>query len=320
MSDNNNQKRVPATVFTGFLGSGKTTIITHLLKYLDNMGQKVAYLKNEIGDADLDAKLVQGQNFMGKEILNGCICCTLVGPFMAAIDELIDDFQMDRIIVESAGSADPASMALMVSNHPRLIRDGVITIVDALNFNGFEDISTVANRQAELTDLIVLNKVELVDDERKRVVVGYVRELNAYAPIVEAQGGKLNADLAFGLGAPELEKLLKEHQSSEEGEKHHHHLEDDQIQAFTYQTSTPMNEEKLLQAIKNLPQQVFRVKGIVNFETGPRVVNSIFKRVDVTAVPDGVTEQASTKLIVIGFRINELREEVERVFSECLVG
>lgn len=318
MNSKINSKTIPATVFTGFLGSGKTTIITHLLEYLDAKGQKVAYLKNEIGDADLDARLLRGRNFIGKEILNGCICCTLVGPFMSAIDELIDEYQMDRIIIESAGSADPASMALAVSNHPRLQRDGVISIIDALNFGGYEDIGDVARRQAELTDLVVLNKVELVDDQQKRTVVGYVRELNSYAPIVEAPSGRLNPDLAFGLGLPEVNELLATHDAEHHGESEHH-LEEDHITAYTYQTPDKIDKEKLLAVIQDLPKQVFRVKGIVNFDTGAEVVNAIFKRTDLSKLPDDLESPEGTKLILIGHRIDGLKELLESSFDACRV-
>jgi G3E family GTPase len=304
-------KQVPATVFTGFLGSGKTTIITHLLEYLDGKGQKVAYLKNEIGDADLDAQLVRGKNFIGKEILNGCICCTLVGPFLAAIDELIDEYHMDRIVIESAGSADPASMALMISNHPRMFRDGVISIVDVLNFEGYQDLSIVAARQAELTDLIVLNKLELVDDDQKRRVVGYIRELNAKAPIVEAPLGKLNPDLAFGIASKDLDELL------DDDHDHVHHLEDDSIQAFSYRTEKVFDSDKFILVLQNRPKQLFRVKGLVRFSDGPQVVNTIFQRSDFSLPPESMSDSGQTTLICIGYKISALEEQIKSLFDGC---
>lgn len=306
-------KTVPTTVFTGFLGSGKTTVITGLLEHLDAKGQKVAYVKNEIGDADLDAKLVRGKHFIGKEILNGCICCTLVGPFIAAIDELIDEQGIDRIIIESAGSADPASLALMVSNHPRLTRDGVIAVVDVLNFEGYDDISDVARRQAELTDLIVLNKVELVDDAQKRRVVGYVRELNAYSPIVEAPGGKLNPELAFGIGSVELVELLQQDSHDD-----HDHFLEDEIQAYTFRTLHKLDKQRFQEALEKLPKQVFRVKGIVQFSSGPEVVNAIFKRADYSSLP-GSEEPAITELICIGYKVSSLTDQIDTVISSAVI-
>lgn len=304
------KKIIPATVFTGFLGSGKTTIIMNLLKDLNSKNQKVAFLKNEIGEADLDSKLIQGQNFLGKEILNGCICCTLVGPFMSAIDELIDDFEMDRIIIESAGSADPASMALMVSNHPRLSRDGVIGVVDVVNFEGYEDLTPVAKRQAELTDLIVLNKVELAEVDQKKRAVAYVRELNAFAPIVEAPGGKLNPDLAFGVTTYQLDDLL-DHDSHSD----HNHLTTDKIDAYTFESDSVFDYEKFSKAITSLPKNVFRVKGIVSFTDKPRVVNSIYKRADFFDLPDNFSIDKKTKLICIGYMVNQVADQIGSVFA-----
>ena len=80
--------KIPTTVFTGFLGSGKTTIIKYLIEHLAAQGIKVAYIKNEIGSEDFDTELIKGEHIETKELLNGCICCTLIGPFMSSIDEL----------------------------------------------------------------------------------------------------------------------------------------------------------------------------------------------------------------------------------------
>lgn len=318
------------TVFTGFLGSGKTTVITNLVLALINQGVRVVYIKNELGEADLDAKLMRGQNIVSQELLNGCICCTLVGPFIAAIDEIITTYSPDRLIIESSGTADPASMALTVTNHPRLMRDGIISIIDVLNFEGYQDLSPVAKRQAEMTDLIVLNKVELSDLEQKKRVVGYIRELNEHSPIVEAPLGKLNLDLAFGLTHSELQKESQKDlsesvrdQKSEggqeaeggqiEGNHHdHHHLEDDQIEAINLKVEKNIDKDKFLKALELLPKSVFRVKGIVYFEDGPEVVNTIFNRNTLSPLPNGVDSE-QTELICIGFRIKSLEDEIRRI-------
>lgn len=296
----NSQSPIPTTVVTGFLGAGKTTIISHLIEDLIDKGVKVAYLKNEIGAEDLDAKLMAGQNIIARELLNGCICCTLVGPFMAAIDELADTYQLDRIIIETAGTADPASMAISVSNHPRLIRDGVISVVDVVNFDGFEDLSTVARRQSELTDLIVFNKIELVDDERKRQVVGYVRELNEVAPIVEARAGRLSPELAFGLGSGDLSNWVEDsHHSSD-------HEDQDQASAFTLVSQSEFDENELSQIIASkLPKKVIRIKGVVRLRSGWKVINSVFRRAQFQDLPAGFKEPTQSRLIVIGFALND---------------
>jgi len=320
--------QIPTTVFTGFLGSGKTTVIKHLAEYLSQRGEKIAYVKNEIGAEDFDTALVQGKHIQTRELLNGCICCTLVGPFMAAIDELADAYKIDRILIETAGTADPASMALSVSNHPRLQRDGVITIIDVVNFDGYEDLSHISKRQAELTDLIVFNKVELVDLARKQAVVGYVRELNETAPIVEAPGGVLNPQVAFGLSSGELEKELaefEEHESHDHQHDHshgdlHNHESQDGIDATTFVSDAIFDKTKFISQIAQLPKTVIRIKGIVQFDGGWEVVNTVYRRFDSYPLTQEMKEKISarqknenseaekslkTRLIIIGYRVND---------------
>lgn len=300
--------KIPTTVITGFLGSGKTTIILHLVEYLQTQGKKVIYIKNEIGQEDLDTKLVRGQNIVSRELLNGCICCTLVGPFLSAIDEVIATYQPDRLLIESAGTADPAALALMVADHPRLLRDGVIAIIDVVNFDGYQDISEVARRQAKLTDLIVFNKIELADDDRKRAVVGYVREFNEYSPIVEAPAGKLDPRVAFG-----IESRLSVEDLQEDVRETHDHEAHDDITAVTVTLNQPLRQDQLDQILTSLPKNVFRVKGFVNLEAlGWRVLNGVFKRFEYFefAKPAEVTQ---SKLICIGYRLDQT--EVEKLFE-----
>ena len=154
------QNKIPTTVFSGFLGSGKTTIISHLIEVLQNKGEQVIYIKNEIGDTDIDSKILKGKGIKTKELLNGCICCTLVGPFITSINEVVETFNPDRILIEASGAADPSALALMIASHPLLERDGVIAIVDVVNFEGYKDLSVTAQNQTKFTDLIIFNKTK----------------------------------------------------------------------------------------------------------------------------------------------------------------
>ena len=303
-------QKIPTTIVTGFLGSGKTTVINHLIDYLQKQDEKVAYVKNEIGQEDSDAKLMRGKNIQTRELLNGCICCTLVGPFINSINELVATYKLDRIIIESAGTADPASLALMVENHPLISRDGLVAIIDVENFEGYKDIHDAAKHQAEMTDLIVFNKIENASLDQKRRVVGYVRELNEYSPIVEAPMGKINPELVFGIANKEIGNLVA-------GKIHHDH--DDQITAFTYISNGVFDKNKLTQAIKNLPKSIFRVKGVVKTNEDWQVINAAYKRVDYSKAADVLlTEFKHTKLIIIGFKIQNQQETISKLFDNCV--
>lgn len=311
------EKQIPTTVVNGFLGSGKSTIISHLIDYLTEKNKKVVYVKNEIGEMDLDAKLMRGKNIISKELLNGCICCTLVGPFIASIDEISETYSPDRIIIESAGSADPASIALMVENHPKLKRDGVIVIIDVINFNGYDKIDEVSKRQTELTDLIVFNKVEEVDQQRKSQVVGYVRVLNEKAPIVEAPHGKLNPDLAFGIGETDLGEIKEPEHLHHDHHDHHHnenHEHDDKIDAFSYTADKKFSKKEIEEFLSKLPKNIFRIKGIFQTESKPMIINGVFNRYDFSPVDDSIKEN-KTKLIFIGYQAKNSEKEITKLID-----
>lgn len=309
----------PTTVFTGFLGSGKTTIISHLIDELQKQGKQVAYIKNEIGDADLDAQMMRGKNILSKELLNGCICCTLVGPFVNALDEVIDTIKPDRIIIESAGSADPASLALMVQEHPRLLRDGVIAVIDVVNFTGYKNLTPVAERQTELVDLIIFNKIEEVELAQKQKVVGYVRELNQYSPIIESPGGKVPLEAVFGIDTSFTQELME----SKKVEGHHHDHVDheiaDAIQGFSFSSDQPFDKSKFQAALSQLPANIFRVKGYATFADGSQlIVNGVYKRADFLE-PTDTQHLEGSKLICIGYHALEVQATVDSLFQSCLV-
>lgn len=308
--------QLPTTVFSGFLGSGKTTIISHLIDQLQHNHQQVVYIKNEIGDQNVDGQLMQGKNIATKELLNGCICCTLVGPFIQAIDEIVDTFHPDRLLIEASGAADPSAIALMIDSHPRLKRDGIISIIDVVNFDGYRDLSITAQNQTKFTDLLVFNKVELVDDKRKEAVVGYVRELNNHSPVVEAPLGVLSPAVAFGATSNELTHLLAQEKQDHADINHHHdHLTVDGIEQFQLTLSQQPTVTALQTFLTELPGAIYRVKGFVTLADGTQIVaNKVGRRI--TFDPLSTDTPSTTSILVcIGFKVkrfeNELQEKVK---------
>lgn len=306
----------PTTIIAGFLGSGKTTIIGHLIDELQAQGQQVAYIKNEVGETDLDAQLLKDKNIQTKELLNGCICCTIIGPFHAAIDELIEKYHPDRIIIEASGTADSAALALTVSTHRGLKRDGVIGVIDVVNFEGYKDLSVTAQNQTKFTDVLVFNKIELVDLARKRAVVGYVRELNNHSPIVEAPNGIVPASVVFGLDERELNALLAHSPSGELHEQLHDHTTTDDITGCTVPIPKAVREGIFTTWLQSLPKNIIRAKGVVRIastenESVPRMFNLVGNRIDYQAAPTGL-EDAEPFIICIGVHADQSKAAVER--------
>lgn len=306
------QNLVPATIVTGFLGSGKTTIISHIIEELQSKGLQTIYIKNEIGDTDIDTKLLKEKGIKTKELLNGCICCTLVGPFISSINSIISEFNPDRIIIEASGAADPSALALMVSSHPNLIRDGVIGVIDVVNFEGYADLTVTAKKQTEFTDLLVFNKVELANLEQKKKVVGYVRELNAHSPIIEAPKGKVSSELLFGLHTKELNELLKQADKSEL----HDHIDQDEIEAFTLPITSSFTQKAFTNFLTSLPRQIIRAKGVVILEKDQVFVfNSVAGRSTFTRAPESMQVKTGT-LVCIGYQANMLESNVKKLLKD----
>ena len=218
------------TIVNGFLGAGKTTIILNLLKQIseqndaaqsemtatqpDSEGSEgkrpttkysVVWLKNEFGINEVDSLLAAESAIQDvKEILNGCLCCTLVGRLGEAVSEILNTTQCHRIIIETTGYASSAPLVQELNrlradlNMPIFV-DGVVCVIDALNLEGYEDTSKTAQMQARYTDLLIINKRELVDEEQIERVKDLLLALNPSAPIIYSNKGCVSPDLIFGL-------------------------------------------------------------------------------------------------------------------------
>ncbi|KAJ3343268.1 hypothetical protein HDU93_009254 [Gonapodya sp. JEL0774] len=195
---------VPITVFTGFLGAGKTSIILAVTKRVPP-NYKIVVLKNEFGDVKVDSELVRESNLQVTEMLNGCMCCVLVGQMRNALVEIQETYRPDRIIVETSGSAFPAPIAWQIRELRKeglpFVLDAIITVVDCVNFMGYEDTSYTAKMQAKYSDVIVLNKWELVSPRAFDLVLDRVNDLNDLTPKIRSDRDMkgVDPDVVFGL-------------------------------------------------------------------------------------------------------------------------
>ncbi|MCJ1443128.1 MAG: hypothetical protein MMC23_003625 [Stictis urceolatum] len=212
---------IPITIVTGFLGSGKTTLILNLIPQLPPT-YKVALLKNEFGDVKIDSELASSKAISGvQELLNGCICCNLVGQLSTALSTLRSTVHPDRIIIETSGSAFPATLALEINRLARetsyYTLDGVISVVDCENWQGYEDTSVTARMQARYTDLIVLNKWELAGEARVEDCLDRIGDLETQTAVVRSERGRVPVGLVLGLDGALARKLEGGQGALEEG-------------------------------------------------------------------------------------------------------
>jgi len=196
---------IQITVFTGYLGAGKTTTILSVLSQLPK-DYKVVLLKNEYGDVEVDSKIAEQASITAvSEILNGCMCCILVGQMKNALLEIRDNYRPDRVVIESSGSALPATLALQIrqleGEYPGDFKlDSIVTVIDAENFEGYEDQSPTAKLQAKFCDVILVNKWEHVSERQLDIVMDHLHTLNDLTPKLRCnERNGVSSDLIFGL-------------------------------------------------------------------------------------------------------------------------
>jgi G3E family GTPase len=269
----------PITIITGFLGAGKTTLIINLVKQLPP-SYRIALLKNEFGDVAVDSQLAGSASISGvKELLNGCICCNLVGSMQDALETLRNEQNPDRIVIETSGSAFPATLAMEINRLARAtgyyVLDGVITVLDVENWKGYDDTSVTAKLQAQYTDLIILSKWEHVSERDFDICIDRILDLDLDIPTprIKSAKGWVDKDLLLGLDA----KIAKttthgDHQhviEQEHGHDHDHGDHHGEVEVLSLTMTGPKESngidlEKLEHLLTSAPKdEVYRIKAIL---------------------------------------------------------
>src|ERR1700756_1315586 len=174
------RKIIPVSVLTGFLGAGKTTLVNHILR--EQSEYKFGLIINEIGEIGIDGQLVQTETEDVVEMSNGCICCTIRKDLVKGVQKLLKREQLDYILIETTGVADPGPVAQTFLNIPQLQQyarlDSIITVVDAEHLLAQLGEAEVAREQIALADFILVNKVDLVSAEDLAALEQDILELN----------------------------------------------------------------------------------------------------------------------------------------------
>ena len=270
---------IPITIITGFLGSGKTTLILKLIPQLPR-SYRLALIKNEFGDVAVDSQLASAQAIAGvRELLNGCICCNLVGSLGDALEQLRVEQSPDRIVIETSGSAFPATLAMEVNRIARVTGhytlDGVISVIDVENWKGYDDTSLTAKLQAKFTDLIVLNKWELVSERQLEDCVDRILDidLEVATPREKSDQGWIDKHALLGLDAKLAKGFEKDSQHSHSHDHNPDHSSEVEVLSITLTSAsqTPGIElsklDELLQTASK--DEIYRIKGIIYSVTPP---------------------------------------------------
>ncbi len=193
---------VPLTLISGFLGSGKTTVLNELLS--GDHGLKLAVIVNDFGSVNIDASLIKAEDRAMISLENGCICCSSSGQLTEAIDNVIGlEDPPDAIVVEASGVADPQSTLFLALTNNKIKLDGLVTVVDAdsvLERLNEKRLESLIERQIEAADVVLLNKADLASKEHIAEIKKWIAAKAPQAVVVESKFGKVPTAVLVGLG------------------------------------------------------------------------------------------------------------------------
>ena len=316
--------RIPATVVTGFLGSGKTTLINRILR--EQHGRKLAVIVNEFGEISIDGQLViHDEDAQLVEFNNGCLCCTVRGDLVETLGRLqARAGTLDGILIETTGLADPAPVASTffaadeVKAGIRL--DAFVTVVDAVNLERNLAQSNEAMEQVAFSDIVLINKMDLVSSEQMDAVERRVRHLNPLAKIHHTANAEIDLAGILDVGAFDLVQKLE---VDPEFLGDHEHEHDPAIGSFVLEEKRPIDVNRLMiwmnQMAQGRGEDLYRTKGI--FYAHGFQERLVFQSVRMLTTlrrdrPWAPDEIKMTQFVVIGKNLD--REEFAAGLTGCV--
>ena len=254
-----NIKETPVLLLTGYLGSGKTTLVNKILA--NKKGIKFAVIVNDIGEVNIDADLIEAGGVVDQKddslvaLQNGCICCTLKMDLVQQLNEIVSQQKFDYIVIEASGICEPAPIAQTICAYPQMypdltkkgkaVLDSIVTVVDARRMcDEFsagsdllkkdlqeDDLENLLIQQIEFCNIILLNKVDDVSKDELGLVKKIIRSLQPKAEIIECNYGDVDLDKIINTGDFDFDKVatsaawiaeIEGHDDEEEEHEHHH--------------------------------------------------------------------------------------------------
>ncbi len=306
-----NNKRIPVTIISGFLGSGKTTFINQILK--QNPEKKFALIENEFGEVGIDNQLIEAKTDTIIEMNQGCICCTLNNNLVETLSHLLQNYTFDHLLIETTGIAEPSGVAAPFLKYPlfkeQFILQNIVVLVDALNFEESLQESDLPARQVAFADILIVNKLDLISPEKIITLESILKSLNPDAKIYFCEKANINTTEIFHLASQ-----FSPEKSHEHHHHHHHHEHEHPFNSVYIEIQEPLDLMKFQNWMNMMLQiqsgRIFRVKGWVLFQgfEFPLLFQSIGKQFVLDKKPSE-NQKKITRLIFVGVGLEKSKIE-----------
>jgi G3E family GTPase len=307
---NASKKGLPVTLLSGFLGSGKTTLINYILN--QNHGKKIAVIENEFGEICIDSEFVIGADDNIFEMGNGCICCSIRGDLIETLNRLLEQHkQFDHILIESTGlaSSGPTAQAFLVEDEisKSLYLDGIVTLVDAKHIRKSLNEQEVVWEQIAFSNVILLNKADLVTKPEIDNLKKQMHQINPTAKTYTTIQAMIDLDQVLNIGGFDLKAAF-------DIDTHHHEI-NEKISSvslsFPGYIDPNLLKVWLQMLLLNDGMDVFRAKGVLNIKGSKEkyIFQSVYMMFEGRFDKPWGLESPLNKMVFIGQNLNAQRLE-----------
>ena len=285
---------VPALIISGYLGSGKTTLVGHLLREAQEEGARLAIISNEFGDTGIDRALLDAGEAGYVELDGGCVCCRLSDALGETLEAILTEVRPDRLVLETSGVALPADVLLSFWRPPiseLVSEEVVVVVVDAEHLLRTEDLEETFVEQVETADLFLLNKCDLISAEELRECEDRLAALSGGQPVIRAVYAVVSPSLLFPPD-PQGARVVRRDEDAERPPHSHEQFSTREL-AFT----AGVEESEVLAVVA--AEDAIRAKGFVRCAAGVRVVQGVGARIELSDPGFEVPENLLGRVVVI---------------------